>query len=90
MRIHNKEPYACNQCPFTSSTYRGCLDHKKKEHAVVLKCSLCDFSTDRNDLLRRHVAGHDKPHKCPECKFSTARIQNLQKHIKNRHEKNKT
>ncbi|XP_063863954.1 zinc finger and BTB domain-containing protein 49-like isoform X2 [Scylla paramamosain] len=87
MRIHNKGPYTCKQCPFTSKTYRDCVEHRKKEHVVIHKCSVCEFTTPRIDRLKRHVSAHDKPHQCPECKFSTSRAQNLQKHIKNKHEK---
>lgn len=86
MRIHNRD-HTCKQCPFTTKIYKAFLEHRKKEHASVYKCSICDFSTTRYDNLRRHMSGHEKPHKCPECKFSTSRLQNLQKHIKNKHEK---
>ena len=53
------------------------------------KCSICDKSYGRNDVLKDHISSvHDgiKPHKCTICEKAFSRKDKLARHMKQVHE----
>ena len=54
----------------------------------VILCHICDYKTNRNTLLKRHIeAIHErkKENYCHLCSFKTARKSYLSNHIRNIH-----
>ncbi len=51
-------------------------------------CSLCDYRTNKKQLLKAHKITHSKTYdwQCPQCNYKTYREYNLQRHVKSIHE----
>ena len=64
------------------------FDHEGKNH---FKCSFCDFKSENEARLARHISiTHEgnKPFKCLSCELSFAYNKLLKSHVKRSHDKN--
>ena len=62
---------------------------KRHIHAIHeeknIKCDQCEYVTDSNNKLKRHVHVKHEVKTCNECEFSTTSIHNLKNHKKTQH-----
>ncbi len=61
----------------------------KRGSSLILRCTICDYSTDLKQLFLTHEAGHRKKfeHQCTLCSFSCSTRMHLGRHLTNDHEK---
>ena len=75
----------------TSAIYVRRNAHAMKSHTKThsgkkpLKCTQCEYATNRNDYLKMHLLIHtgEKSYKCSQCDFATGLGQALKRHLMN-------
>ena len=53
---------------------------------MKIKRKQCDFLTDRDDNMKRHVIGKQKVKICNECDFKTKSLREMKNHKKTKHD----
>lgn len=88
MRIQhiNVQNFQCEFCNESYKSISGLKYHIAQYHSKsfeVFKCSLCDFETKQEFLLRRHIKRHnpDKTYICSECGRSFGSLDSLKSHF---------
>lgn len=78
--------FKCEHCQESYKSISGLKYHIAQNHSEssgVFKCSLCDFETKQEFLLRRHLRRHnpDKSYVCNQCGRSFGSLDSLKSHM---------
>ena len=85
--------FKCEDCDSTFLEKKNYNKHMKNQHSEKnLKCQHCDYKTNVNSNLKRHLITHEakdeppaKKIKCDQCSQIFSEQFNLNKHVKNVH-----
>ena len=77
----------CTYCPFKSCTAIGLAWHMRQIHSTKLfRCKRCDYKTDDNSSLKRHMENQTDPMQCNHCSFKTCSVNGLIVHKRKFHD----
>ena len=68
----------CNKCENDSPIYEILTKHKKAQHATILTCHLCSFTTEMEAVLDNHEKNAHRQ-KYFDCEHSTKYFTNLER-----------
>ncbi|GAB1599286.1 PR domain zinc finger protein 5-like [Argonauta hians] len=93
IKLHEKDNklYQCQQCDFTSIRLSHLRRHELLHSTTLLHCVKCQYSTDSNKLLARHVKNrhstqrHTLRYSCPKCQYKTLRWRLYCSHLRVSH-----
>ncbi|XP_014670425.1 PREDICTED: zinc finger protein 90-like isoform X2 [Priapulus caudatus] len=83
------QPVSKEMCPECS--FMGDPDYVQKHiervHRKQFRCGVCDYATNSDVALERHLAMHDdsRPMKCSQCEYRARDDKTLLDHVRNRH-----
>ncbi|NXU96146.1 ZN335 protein, partial [Cettia cetti] len=87
--IANRSRFKCEFCDYVCEDKKVLLNHQLSHmNDKPYKCSVCKYSTFREDFLVSHMAVKHtggKPFACEFCHFTTKHKKNLRLHVQCRH-----
>lgn len=93
LETHKNKKFACTVtgCSFETGDPGDLRDHRRTHMSKM--CTRCNFSTNRADTLKKHLANHVGSHRtgdastfCTMCDFVNKNPATLKHHMKNHHD----